>query len=437
VFEAILPQEAIDRFCRACGVIERQRTRHLGRLARARVISAGTPGGAYQADSLRSSLACEGPQVARSAFSRWFDAPLERFRAALADQALASARAPQVDLAGLLGVVKAWDLVESTTVTVRDALRAACPGAGAYAALKGHQGLSVGCGAPGPDHVSPARDHDSRPRAIEASWRGGGVRADLASASLARLRACTTHGVRSVRRLQDHGKPKVDSIARGQVTQEFGPGTALEVLLEEAVLPLEGRAIDAEVRGGTPRDPLPLRLVGVYTPKGSGCFLTHLPPRIGPRQGAARYRVRWEVERSIKVATSVHRLEQSDAERPCSGKTRLHASRIASILAALLAHTHNRQTRSPQEGTPRTEAPLPPRRVAWQLAVSCQSIAQAFDRKGAAAKRRWPQSAALLRQSGQDPHWRRRPSVWAQLRGWKRHPVAPKQANRDHRKAAA
>ena len=40
VFEAILPQEAIDRLCRECGVIERQRKRHLGMLVRAMVISA-------------------------------------------------------------------------------------------------------------------------------------------------------------------------------------------------------------------------------------------------------------------------------------------------------------------------------------------------------------------------------------------------------------
>jgi hypothetical protein len=131
VFEAILPQEAIDRFCRECGVIERQRKLHLGRLVRAMVIAAGTPGGAYQADILRSYLACEVPQVARSACYRWFDEPLERFMAALADEALASARAQQVDLSGLLGVVKDWSIVDATTVTVRNALREEFPGAGA------------------------------------------------------------------------------------------------------------------------------------------------------------------------------------------------------------------------------------------------------------------------------------------------------------------
>ena len=89
VFEAMLPRHEIDRLCVPCGVIERQRTLHLGMLVRAMVISAGTPDGAYQADVLRSYLEGEVPPVARSAVYRWFDAPLERFMAALAERAVA------------------------------------------------------------------------------------------------------------------------------------------------------------------------------------------------------------------------------------------------------------------------------------------------------------------------------------------------------------
>jgi hypothetical protein len=68
VFEAILPHEAIAGLCLQCGVIERQRKLDLGTLVRAMVIAAGTPGGAYQADVLRSYLESAGPRVARSAF---------------------------------------------------------------------------------------------------------------------------------------------------------------------------------------------------------------------------------------------------------------------------------------------------------------------------------------------------------------------------------
>src|SRR5918992_4442090 len=117
VFEAMLPQETIDRLCQEFGVIERQRQLNLGMFMRAMVISAGTPGGAYQADVLRSYLECEVPHVARSAFYRWFDEPLEQCMAALANRALAYARAQPVDLSGPLRDVTDWYIVDSTTVT--------------------------------------------------------------------------------------------------------------------------------------------------------------------------------------------------------------------------------------------------------------------------------------------------------------------------------
>ena len=145
---------------------------------------------------------------------------------------------------------------------------------------------------------------------------------------------------------------------------------------------LDGRTIDADVHVGNGKKRVHVRLVGVQTPKGYCFFLTNLPPRIGPRQVADLYRVRWEVELSIRLDKSVNRLDAIDAEQPCTLKTLLHASLIASTIAALLAHTHNVQTRPQQPGAPRTEAPLHPRRLALQLAVSCQSIAQAFELTG-------------------------------------------------------
>jgi len=432
VFEQMLPQEEIDRLCPQCGVIERQRKLNLGMLVRAMVISAGTPGGAYQADVLRSYLEGEVPRVTRAAFYRWCDVPLEQCMAALAERALAYARAQQVDLPGPLSGVKDWSIVDSTTVTIRDALREEFPGTGDYAAMKVHTVLSVGCGAPVRYHMSPAREHDSPHLPIDESWRGYGLLADLAYASLARLRACHLYDVRFVIRLKEHWNPKVEYIARGQVTRECFPGTDLDTLLAAETLVLEGRAIDADVPVGGGPHPLLLRLVGVQTPKGYGFFLTNLPPRIGPLQVADLYRVRWEVELSIRRDKSVHRLDEMDAERPCSVKTLLHASRIASTIVAVLAHRHNLSTRPKEVGAPRTEAPLHTRLLALQLAVSCQSIAQAFELKGARAKQRWNMIADLLTHAGRDPNWRRRPSVLDQLRGWKRQPVA-RDKNRKHR----
>jgi hypothetical protein len=93
---------------------------------------------------LLASITCvalpefEVPRVTRAAFYRWFDAPLERCMAALAERALAYAQAQQVDLPGPLSGVKDWYIVDSTTVRVRDALIDEFRGAGAYAALKVH-----------------------------------------------------------------------------------------------------------------------------------------------------------------------------------------------------------------------------------------------------------------------------------------------------------
>ena len=430
VFEAMLPQEEIDRLCQQCGVIERQRKLNLGMFVRAMVISAGTPGGAYQADVLRSYLECAVPPVARSAFDRWCDEPLERCMEALAQRAQVYARAQQVDLAGPLCGVTDWYIVEATTVTVRNALRDEFPGTGEDAAIKVHKVLSVGCGAPVQYHLSAAREHDSRHLQIDESWRGYGLLADLAYASLERLRACETHEVRYVIRLQENWKPKVDYIARGQVTQAFFPGTDFDALLENDTLILDGRAIDADGHVGTGKARVPVRLVGVHTPKGYCFFLTNLPPRIGPQQVADLSRVRWEVDLSIRLDQSVNRLDAIDAEQPCTLKTLLYASLIASTIAAILAHTHHVQTRPHQPGALRTEAPLHPRRLALQLAVSCQSIAQAFELRGAEATPRWNKIAELLTHSGKDPNWRRRPSVLDQLRGWKRQPLARKKPNR-------
>src|SRR6266516_4895257 len=132
VFEAMLPQEEIDHFCEQFGVIARRRKLNLGMFVRAMVISAGTPGGAYQADVLRAYLESEVPRVTRAAFYRWFDAPLEQCMAALAERALAYARAQAVDLPGPLSGVKDWYIVDSTTVTVRDVLIENFPGTGDY-----------------------------------------------------------------------------------------------------------------------------------------------------------------------------------------------------------------------------------------------------------------------------------------------------------------
>jgi hypothetical protein len=129
------------------------------------------------------------------------------------------------------------------------------------------------------------------------------------------------------------------------------------------------------------------------------------------------YRRRWSVELNIKVDKLGHRLDAIDAERPCSLTTLLHAWRIACILAALRAHTHDLKTRPTEMGAPRTEVTLHTMLLALQLAVPCPSIAQVFDLRGTAAKRRWDKITELFTHAGTDPDWRRRPAILDQLRG--------------------
>ena len=160
--------------------------------------------------------------------------------------------------------------------------------------------LVISAGTPGRDPVSPAREQDRRPLTIDACWRGYGLLADLGYVRMERLRAREAYGVRVELRLKDHWQPKVDAIARGQVTQSFLPGTDLDALRVDEPLVLDGQALDADV------------------PIGGGQY------------------------------------------------------------------------------------PLHPRRLALQLAVSCQSIAHAFDLQGAEATQRWDASAALLTHSGQE-----------------------------------
>jgi len=436
-FEARLPQDVMDRLCQPCGVIARRRTRPRGMVGRAMVMSAGTPGGAYQADVGRAYLECAGPRVTGAACERWFDQPREPCLAARAERARASARWPEGERPGPLRGVQDGDSVVSTTVTVRDARREALPGTGDDAASTGQHGLAVGCGAPVRDHVRPAREQDSRPLQRADAWRGEGWLAARAAARLARRRACDADAVRGVSRRPAHWQPTGDDSARGPLSPEGLPGTDREARLEAEPLVRDGRTLDADVPlGGTP-PPLHRRRVGVPPPTGDGFGRTPRPPRLGPRQVAARDRVRWEGDRRLRLDPSGPRLDAVATAPPGALKTRLEAALLASPRAALLAHTQHLQTRPSPTGSPRTAAPRHPRRLALPWAVSCQASAEACPRHAVVAKRRWEKIAAWLTPAGKDPHGRRRPSVLAQFRGWKRQPVVRKHTNPRHVQAAA
>jgi hypothetical protein len=423
VMERFLPDEVLMRAVEAAKFQQRDRRRDALRFLRAMLASASSPSGGRQADVMRTYFENQGPHVVRGAFYDWFGPPLEAVMKELREVALAAARDLTPDLPGVLGVVKDWRIVDATTVKLHPALRNVYPGAGDYAAVKVHKTLSVGRGCTIDYHFSPAREHDSPHLVIDESWRDFGLLADLAYASLARLRDCERFGVRYVIRLKDNWKPRVLEVKRGDVNRTFAPGTDLQMLLADDTLPLLGAAIDAVVELGSGPEAVRARLVGVHSAKSGYCFyLTNLPAKVGPNQVASLYRVRWEIETNNKLDKSSHRLDQIGARRPDAVNALLHASIIASILVGALVNIHHRDE-ARAGGDERVRPPLHHGLLARMLATCAFSIAEALDLEGPEADAKWQHLAKVLVFMGEDPNWRRKPSILDQLRGWKPRPA--------------
>lgn len=425
LFTAVLPGELIDEFAVEFNMVERERKVEIRALVRALILAASTPDGGLQADALRAYLEMNVAGISRAAFYKRFDERLERLMAKLAIHAMTHASTLKVDLPGILGGVTDWWIVDSETAKLRDGVKSELPGCGDYAAIKVHKTISVGTGAAIRYHFSPAKEHDSKHLDIDESWRGYGLLVDLGYASLARLAACAKHGVTFVIRLKENWKPKVDHIARGSVTKTFLAGSDLDALIEDDVLVLDDKVIDMDVKVGPEGRELALRLVGIPTPKGHCFFLTNLPPRFGPWQVGDLYRIRWEVELSMKLDKSIHRLDESMATKVCSVKTMLHASLLASTITAIAVHMHHLATR-PKSGQAREVAPWHPMQVARVLHRQGDLIAHALEMEdlGEVEKARhgWEFLAFAINKQAVDPNWRRRPSTLDVLRGSKKSP---------------
>jgi hypothetical protein len=437
LLDTLLPEDILLAAMEKFGFQERHRKLQGVTFLRAMILAASGPNSGRQADVMRLYFRMGAPRVARASFYDRFGPALENVMAELSRRALEYVTAQPCDLPGFLGCVRDWRIADSTTCKLDAALAEVYPGTGDYAAVKVHKVLSVGCGTTVAYHFSPAREHDSKHLAIDETWRGLGLLADLGYASLARLRDCQRHGVAYVLRLKDNWQPKVHRISRGEVTSAFTAGTDLDVLLVDDVLLLNGKVIDAEVSFGAGPDRLAARLVGVPMPNGHyGFYLTNLPASIGPLQIGDLYRVRWEIESNNKLDKSCYRLDEIDARKPEAVRALLHASLIASIIVCLLAHQHQlSESRPRRAGAERTSAPLHPQTLARMLAVMALELAALLAAEGKSAITGWREAAALLTSEGRDPNWRRRPSILDQLRGWSISPGQPKKARRASRAA--
>lgn len=426
VFETILPDEALMEVVRAAGLQQRERKLDALRLLRAAIIAAASGHGGRQADILRAYLhgsINEAKKVVRGGFYAWFGKPLETVMSEVVARALAFARSRKRDLPGFLAdTADDWLIADSTTVQLDKKLKKEYPGAGDYAALKIHKLYSVGVGTTVDYHLSPAKEHDAKHLTIDESWEGLGLLIDLAYASLKLIADCEWHGAHYVLRLKSNWKPRVQKIRRGEVSKTFVKGTDLDLLLEQEVIKLDGKVIDAEVRIGGGAHEVAARLVGVPTRKGYCFFLTSLPPTVGPHQVATLYRVRWEIEQDNKLDKSCHRLDEIGAQTGPAARALVHASMTASIIVNLLAHAHRLEEGSYKRARARTVAPIHPQMLGRMVASACHSIAAIFEMPQKEAQAAWQRMANAFFLMGQDPNWRRRPSVLDELRGFRRHP---------------
>lgn len=172
LMELVLPESVLRGVVDAAGFEQRERRRDALKFLRAMLMSAASPAGGRQADVMRTYFHYGAPEVARGSFYDWFGPPLEEAMKKLVDITQEYVQKQPLDLPGILGCVKDWRIVDSTTVKLDNRLKAVYPGTGDYAALKVHKTLSVGSGTVVSYHFSPAREHDSPHLTLDESWRG-------------------------------------------------------------------------------------------------------------------------------------------------------------------------------------------------------------------------------------------------------------------------
>jgi hypothetical protein len=414
----VMPLDVIRALAVQYGVVERERHLDVVQLVIALVLSGGTHEGGRQYDTLRRYLENGAPPVVRGAFYAWFAPPLEALLVDLLGRAITVGQAQPKLLPGILRGVTDWRIFDSTTVKLPDELKDIFPGTGDYAAIKVHKEFSVGTGNLVAYQFSPARDHDSPFLTVDAARRGTGLLIDLGYASVARLGECETHDVRYVMRLKDNWKPKVDRLVRGTITREVSEGEEFDVLLEQDVLRLDGRAVDADVTVGCGKQTVRCRLIGIPTPKGYCFFLTNLARKThGPKQVGDIYRVRWEIETDNKVDKAGARMDEIKARKDVSVRILLLASLLNTTIARTIVQSEklaNRKGRSAAESA--TRPPLHPLLLMRALATAHATVTQ-YLRDEPEQPADWGKLMGRLRLLGHDPNWRKRPSVLDTIQG--------------------
>jgi hypothetical protein len=415
----ILDVETISTLVQKYGIQHRERKLDVFGLVLALILAGGTHEGGRQYDVLRTYLANGAPRVVRGTFYAWFNEPLLALLTDLLAKAIVVGQRQTKLLPGILAGVTDWRLFDSTTVRLDDVLIDTFPGAGEYAALKIHKEWSVGTGNLIGYEISPAREHDSPHLVVDERRRGTGLLVDLGYASLERLTECEQYDVRYVMRLKENWKPTVTRLVRGAVFRDAFEGADFDALLEEDIILLDGHAIDADVTVGRGAVKVRCRLVGVPTPKGYCFFLTNLPRKThGPHQVGDLYRVRWEIEVDNKVDKAGARLDEIGSRTQVSARILVLATLLNTTIARTIVQSEKLAIVAAKKvaSEPASRAPLHPILLMRTLASVHFTITRLI-LSDTPKLPEWRKLMSLLRASGSDPNWRRRPSVLDRIQG--------------------
>ena len=426
-----LDAEAIRRLANKYGVQERERKLDLFEFVVALVLAGGTHEGGRQYDILRTYLENGAARVRRGTFYGWFTEPLLQLMTELLDRAIASGQRQPKLLPGILGGVRDWRVVDSTTIRLDDALVGDFPGTGDYAALKVHKEWSVGTGNLVSYKITPAREHDSPHLVIDQARRGTGLLIDLGYARIDRLAECEAHDVKYVVRLKENWRPTVNRLVRGSDFPDLAEDADFDTLFDQDVIVLDGQAIDADVTVGRGATRVPCRLVGIPTPKGYCFFLTNLSRgKYGPHQVGEIYRVRWEIEIDNKVEKAGARLDEITARKPVSAQILVLATLLNATVARTIVQSEKLAVVAAKK-TPSDPASLPPLHpiLLMRALSSAHGTITRLLWSADAHPVEWRKLMSRLRGLGSDPNWRRRPSVLDRIQGLTA-PPAPKRRTR-------
>ena len=425
-----LNADAIRQIADKYGVQERERKLDVFEFVVALILAGGTHEGGRQYDVLRTYLENGAPKVRRGTFYGWFTKPLLQLLTELLEHAVAVGQRQPKLLPGILGGVRDWRVVDSTTIRLDDVLVGDFPGTGDYAALKVHKEWSVGTGNLVAYKITPAREHDSPHLIIDEGRRGTGLLIDLGYARIERLKECDTYDVKYVVRLKENWKPTVNRLVRGSNFPDLAEGADFDTLFDQHVIVLDGQTIDADVTVGRGAVRVRCRLVGIPTPKGYCFFLTNLSRKThGPYQVGEVYRVRWEIEIDNKVEKAGARLDEIAARTPVSAQILVLATLLNATIARAVVQSEKLAVVAAKKNPsdPASRPPLHPILLMRALSSAHGTITRLLwsDQDNPVE---WRKLMSRLRDLGSDPNWRRRPSVLDRIQGLTAPPGPPRRA---------